>query len=242
MHQPETITAPDELSIRIGGNDVPMRLFHNPRARRYILRITADGAIRVTIPRGGSAREARAFAEAQRDWLARQANRRPEPPLLPLEWTEGTQVLYHGTWLALDIVNFDGRSAARLGGLVVPIPDSTIDNVRPHVEAALRRQARQALSARTTTLAARHGFSPSRITIRGQRSRWGSCSPRGTISLNWRLIHAPQSVQDYLIIHELCHLKELNHSPRFWRKVAALCPAHRESEAWLRRHQALITG
>jgi predicted metal-dependent hydrolase len=72
--------------------------------------------------------------------------------------------------------------------------------------------------------------------VRNQRSRWGSCSRRGTISLNWRLIQTPVSVRDYVILHELAHLKEMNHSKRFWREVARLCPDYKEAENWLKRH------
>jgi predicted metal-dependent hydrolase len=79
-----------------------------------------------------------------------------------------------------------------------------------------------------------------RISIRNQRSRWGSCSRRGTISLNWRLIQAPPAVRDYLILHELAHFREMNHSQRFWREVARLCPQFAEAERWLNQHSDLL--
>ena len=78
------------------------------------------------------------------------------------------------------------------------------------------------------------------MTVRNQRSRWGSCSRRGTISLNWRLIQAPVFVRDYLILHELAHLKEMNHSRRFWREVARLCPDFAQAERWLKEHASLL--
>jgi len=79
-----------------------------------------------------------------------------------------------------------------------------------------------------------------RITVRNQRSRWGSCSRRGTISLNWRLVQTPVFVRDYLVLHELAHLKEMNHSRRFWDEVARLCPGFREAERWLKQHSRLL--
>jgi predicted metal-dependent hydrolase len=79
-----------------------------------------------------------------------------------------------------------------------------------------------------------------RVTVRNQRSRWGSCSRHGTISLNWRLIQTPTHVQDYIILHELCHLREMNHSARFWREVERVCPNSAAAERWLNQHSALL--
>ena len=78
------------------------------------------------------------------------------------------------------------------------------------------------------------------VTVRNQRSRWGSCSGTGTISLNWRLVQTPDSVRDYIIYHELAHLREMNHSDRFWARVAETCPGWREAERWLKRHGSLV--
>ena len=79
-----------------------------------------------------------------------------------------------------------------------------------------------------------------RITVRNQRSRWGSCSVKGTISLNWRLIQTPPFVQDYIILHELMHLREMNHSRRYWRCVEQVCPNYRNAEAWLKQNKNLL--
>jgi predicted metal-dependent hydrolase len=92
------------------------------------------------------------------------------------------------------------------------------------------------LTQRTLELAAQVGEQINRVSIRNQRSRWGSCSLRRTISLNWRLIQTPPFVVDYIILHELMHLRQMNHSRRFWAEVEKVCPAWREAEAWLRRH------
>jgi predicted metal-dependent hydrolase len=96
------------------------------------------------------------------------------------------------------------------------------------------------LTARTCELANQHHIAIRRVSVRNQRSRWGSCSRRGTISLNWRLVQAPVFVRDYIILHELAHVKELNHSPRFWREVERLCPDFAEAERWLRGHSSLL--
>ena len=92
------------------------------------------------------------------------------------------------------------------------------------------------LPARCMDLARQHGLAVTRVTIRNQRSRWGSCSSRGAIALNWRLVQMPAAVSDYVILHELMHLKQPNHSRRFWREVASVCEGWREAEQWLRAH------
>jgi len=99
--------------------------------------------------------------------------------------------------------------------------------------AALAR-ARKELPARLLELAAQHGLTVSKVSIRNQQWRWGSCSPSGHICLNWRLVDMPPPVRDYVIIHELMHLKRMDHSRRFWTLVEAACPDYQAARAWLR--------
>jgi predicted metal-dependent hydrolase len=101
----------------------------------------------------------------------------------------------------------------------------------------LRARALCELPDRLRQLADQFGLRVARISIRNQQSRWGSCSPNGHICLNWRLVAMPDWVRDYVIIHELMHLKRLDHSPRFWKLVAAACPAYQDARAWLRKYQ-----
>jgi predicted metal-dependent hydrolase len=96
--------------------------------------------------------------------------------------------------------------------------------------------AKRELPARCLTLAAAHGLTVSRVVVRNQRSRWGSCSTRASIALNWRLIQMPAQVSDYVVLHELMHLRQGNHSRKFWREVESVCPEWRDAERWLRKH------
>src|SRR5207342_1840733 len=96
-------------------------------------------------------------------------------------------------------------------------------------------RAKAELPARLLALAAAHGLQVTRVSVRNQRWRWGSCSRRGHICLNWRLVRMPSSVRDYLMIHELMHLKRMDHSPQFWKLVAAACPDYEAARVWLRR-------
>jgi len=106
----------------------------------------------------------------------------------------------------------------------------------PEVEQALKAQAHRELPPRLLELAAQHGLTVNGISIRAQRSRWGSCSPRGHIALNYRLMLMPPDVREYILIHELMHLKQADHSRKFWRLVEAACPGFRDAERWLRRN------
>jgi predicted metal-dependent hydrolase len=92
------------------------------------------------------------------------------------------------------------------------------------------------VAPRLDAACARAGTAYSRLQIRGQRTRWASCSSTGAMSFNWRLLLAPAEILDYVVEHEVAHLERLDHSPRFWRLLASRCPDWREHEAWLRRH------
>jgi predicted metal-dependent hydrolase len=171
----------------------PVLVFvRHPRARRYLIRVTDAGTVRVTVPRWGSKREAAAFAEREHAWIEKQLRERAERP------------------------NDEPHSSPR----------------------ALLARARKELPPRLLELAARHGLIVTRVSIRNQRWRWGSCSRSGHICLNWRLVTMPEEVRDYVLIHELMHLKRMDHSPKFWKLVAAACPAYKEARAWLRSQSA----
>jgi hypothetical protein len=106
----------------------------------------------------------------------------------------------------------------------------------PDVERAFRARAARELPARLLELAVERGLQVSRVSVRNQRWRWGSCSPNGHICLNWRLVTMPAWVRDYVLIHELMHLRRLDHSPTFWKFVAAACPEYQEARRYLRSH------
>ena len=129
----------------------------------------------------------------------------------------------HRGWIAGE----RARQVPRLG--LEPAAVSEVD---------ARRAVRELVTMLAEEEAEALGVSYRRIEVRGQRTRWGSCSSRGTLSFNWRLVLAPFEVLDYVVVHELCHLREANHSPRFWRLVAERRPGWREQRAWLREHGA----
>jgi predicted metal-dependent hydrolase len=110
------------------------------------------------------------------------------------------------------------------------------EEIRGALENWYRRQAKEHIGERTASLAAQHGFEYARVKIRGQRTRWGSCSSKGNLNFNWKLMMVPSAGVDYVIIHELCHLRELNHSSHFWALVQELCPNYKYWVRWLKEH------
>ena len=190
---------------------IPVLVFvRHPRARRYVIRVTDERTVRVTVPRWGSRRAAAAFAAGQHAWIDKQLRRAQAERDLRERRTA------------------NGRSVG---------PD---DEREPAIveQRVMIVRAKKELPARLLELAARHSLTVSRVSIRNQRWRWGSCSRSGHICLNWRLVTMPEDVRDYVLIHELMHLKRMDHSPKFWKLVADACPPYKEARAWLRRHGA----
>jgi predicted metal-dependent hydrolase len=126
----------------------------------------------------------------------------------------------------------DGAAIVRYGDRRISIEAGA--ELRPAIEADLRELARSELIRRLHELAAAHDLVPGAVSIRDQRSRWGSCARNGNIALNFRLVQMPAAVRDYVLLHELMHIRQQNHSRRFWRLVEAVCPAFRDAERWLR--------
>ncbi len=226
----------NEIFLAVGGRQIPVVILRNPRARRYVLRLRPDGSARVTVPRGGSVAEAQRFAERNQPWLARQIQRQDARPKISTEWRVGTEIFFRGTLVKIDpgsngVICFAGENikVANLGA-----------DLRPAVERHFRRLAAKELPPKILEFAARHELTVRLVSVRNQKSRWGSCSRRGTISLNWRLIQTPEFVRDYILLHELMHLRQMNHSPRYWREVERVCPDYEIAERWLKQHASLL--
>jgi len=219
-------------AVVVDGRPLPVVVTRHRRARRYLVRVTDDGRIRLTVPARASVGAGVRFVEAQTDWIAGEWRRMRDAAC----WDEGTPVWYRGVREPLRYAP-DG---IRVGDLHV-VADLTgaghpqADQIRTLVHTAMRRVATDELVRHTREVAAAIGAEPSRVVVRNQQTRWGSCSSRGVVSLNWRLIQMPPDVSDYVIRHEFVHLAHPDHSRRFWRAVEAICPDWRAGEAWLRR-------
>ncbi|MFH1498663.1 MAG: M48 family metallopeptidase [Verrucomicrobiota bacterium] len=209
------------------------------KARNYRLTLRKDGVAVAIIPARGSEREARRFVDQHQDWLARARARQAARPRAASTWPVGTHILWRGELTEIRRAADGDRPAVCLAADVFRVP-ALAGDLRPTLESHFQRQAKIELTARTWELSALTGVEIKEVTVRNQRTRWGSCSTSGVISLNWRLIQAPYSVRDYIVYHELMHVKEMNHSARFWARVAEVCPDWEAAEHWLKRNGSLL--
>ncbi len=204
------------------------------RARR--IRVTVDPArgVEVVLPRRAHEREAAAALSELRPWIERRVGELARAQAAVS--ARGQSVPYLGA--TLRTLPERGRTRVHRRGdeLLVPAGPERV----PALERWYRRAARSEVRARLDRACVAAGTSYSKLTIRGQRTRWASCSRGGAMSFNWRLLLAPEPVLDYVVWHEVCHLDIMDHSPRFWALLASRCPDYREQSRWLRRHGATL--
>lgn len=225
--------------LKIDGEPVPVLLKLNPRARQLIVRVhPSTGEVVVVAPSRRALSHAMEFARKQSDWIAQRLENVPEPMPLGL----GRRVLYRGeehmirygeagkhpVWIERGedgrIIRVNGRS----------------EHAARRVLDFLKREARRVLDARAMYYAEILGVKPARVTVRDTSSRWGSCSSTRNLSFSWRLILAPAFVLEYVVAHEVAHLREMNHGRRFWRLVEELVGNVERPQAWLNENGGLL--
>jgi predicted metal-dependent hydrolase len=214
-------------------NDIPYTVRRSTRARRVRVNVHAHAGVEVVLPARAPERAAASAVSELRPWIERRLGE-AEEALARIAARAGT-VPYLGT--PLELVPQVGRTRAHRRGerLLVPAGDA-----RSALERYYRRAARAEIAPRLDRATALAGRSYSGLSIRGQRTRWASCSAGGRMSFNWRLLLAPERVLDYVVWHEVCHLQILDHSPRFWALLERRWPGYREDRDWLRRNGATL--
>ena len=209
--------------LRIDGRAVEVTMRLNPRARRLIVKVhPSTGEVTVVAPSQRSLDRALDFARGEGPWIARQLQRVPRIPF------RGVECMVLQAEAGRGSVWQDEDGQIRVRGRAEHAPRRLLD--------FLKREARRTLDERSMQFAARLGTKPRRVAVRDTASRWGSCSVTGSISYSWRLIFAPGFVLDYVVAHEVAHLIEMNHGPRFWRLVKSLTPDIVAPQVWLRKN------
>ncbi len=231
-------------------DEIPYTVRRSKRARRVRVTVDPQDGVQVVLPVRAPAREAASAVAQLRGWIERRLEE-AEAVRASIA-ARGDTVPYLGADLRL--VPEPGRSRVHRRGGVLLVPgvepsraaspgarlELGVPDVRDALERWYRRQARVEIAPRLDAAASALGRAYTTLSIRGQRTRWGSCSATGAMSFNWRLLLAPEPVLDYVVWHEACHLAHLDHSPRFWRLVARHCPGYEEPRRWLRRHGATL--
>jgi len=209
------------------------RIRRSERARRVRVTVDPDGSVTVTLPRRAPERAAKEAVQELAPWIARR-RRVFARAAAEIARPAGT-VPYLGEPLTLQPQ--PGRERVHRRGDVLLVPER---EPRPALERFYRRAARAEFRARLDAATARAGARYTGLTIRGQRTRWASCSSEGAMSFNWRLLLAPVEILDYVVEHEVCHLEVMDHSPRFWALLESRVPEWRAHAAWLRRYGSTL--
>ena len=222
---------------------IPYTIRRSARARRARILVDGDG-VEVVVPNRFPLRDVEGFVEEKRPWIERTLRRmrESESDFPPAMLEHGGDLPYLGERLQLAVRRERGRVRPHVargeGLLVVKLPPG--GDLRGALEAWFRRQARTEVADRLDAAVARAGTSYTSLQIRGQRTRWASCSTSGAMSFNWRLLLAPPEIVDYVVEHEVAHLEIHDHSEDFWALLASRSPGWREHERWLRRHGHLL--
>lgn len=212
-----------------------VRIIRKPRLRSLRLAVVDERTVSVTVPLWYSDGQVHDLLERKKRWITKHLTR-----LRTLAQTRAATAdtaLLHGKRYAIafreemdDDVSFDDAEG------IVFVRGGYRASMKRALERWYRAYAETIIPARTREIAAQHGYEVGAIAIRGQRTRWGSCSSSGNLSFNWKLVQAPLAVLDYVICHELAHLRIMSHSKEFWRMTEHLCPRYREAKLWLRQH------
>ncbi|HEX9057167.1 MAG TPA: SprT family zinc-dependent metalloprotease [Ktedonobacterales bacterium] len=234
--------APQSHSVTLGGRHIPYTLKVSARARRLRLIVRPGSGLEVVVPRGAPLSAHEPFLREKEQWILTTLDRiaRETAAAAPAPLITGRRLPFAGRELTL-VVRADGpagRYRVGLSGdtLTVTLPGGDQEQARVALEMWYRRQAAVIFADRLQIGNRAYGFTYQRVSIKEQKSRWGSCSKLGNLNFNWRLLLAPLPVLDYVVVHELCHLKELNHGPRFWKLVGRGCPDYAVHRRWLRLH------
>lgn len=234
LFTPPAAGGPKKSSLLIDGDEVPVTLRRNRNARRYILRLDEQSqGVVITVPASGSERQAMEFAASHGVWIRKQLASATDNisfadgntvPLRDTDYLIVHQLGKRGTvWLAAA----DKPEIHVAGGA---------EHIARRVKDWLKSEARRDLLEASIRYARLMDTKFTRVSVRDQSTRWGSCSSAGTLSYSWRLIFTPPFVLDYVAAHEVAHLLEMNHGPRFWSQVKAHCPATDRARRWLKTH------
>lgn len=206
------------------------------KRRTLSLQVTSGAEVIVRAPEKLSEKRILHFIEQKRDWILQKQEEARAAFQPPKQFLEGEEFLYLGRRLKLRIADLE-RAPVVLAGEELVVSRDYHSEAAVFVERWYRREARRILTERVHHFSRLTGHVFSEIKITGARTRWGSCSPSGTLSFSWRLIMAPLAAVDYVAVHELVHLEEKNHSQNFWKKIERIVPDYPAHLEWLRRNE-----
>lgn len=233
-------TAKGKYSIILAGQSISYDIKRSPKAKHIRLEVRSETGLTVIIPRLYNAGELPALIKKKQRWIlekiAKYNNNQTSRQSNTVK--NGDSVLYLGQGFeVVGVQSYKNHVTMNVESNRLEVGMKT-DNrgLSVILEGWYRKQAANLIEEKAKKLCVRMGITYNRISIRGQKTRWGSCSKQGNLSFNWKLIMAPEPVVDYVIIHELAHLIEMNHSKRFWQIVENNCPNWSDHRKWLKEH------
>lgn len=229
-------TSPVEERLHeVAGRSLPLRIVENHRARRLTLRIDSGGrGLRITVPPGMARRDVERFLHSHQGWLEQRLAKVPLRPnvrpgiKLPLRGVPHLVVHHVGTRGTVEISHDNAGPILIVHGERAHLPRRLAD--------FLKREAKRDIGRLVEKHTAKIGKRAKSIRLKDTTSRWGSCTSEGNLSFSWRIMMAPPAVINYLVAHEVAHLKEMNHGPKFWKLCEKLCPDTELCRAWLKRN------
>lgn len=233
--RPAPRAVPLERTHVVADRELPLRIVENDRAKRLTLRIDAGGkGLRITIPPGLARGEVERFLDRHQGWLETKLAKVPDRPQV----RPGIRLPLRG--VPHLIVHEPGRRGTVTQGEEDGAPALLVHGERRHLPRRLadflKREAKRDIEALVAKHTASVGRPAKAIRFKDTSSRWGSCTADGSLSFSWRIMMAPPTVIDYLVAHEVAHLREMNHGPKFWALCRELCPRTEEARAWLKRN------
>lgn len=235
----------ERRDLDINGRIIFYTLRRSFQARRLRLEISPNTGLAVVVPHSYSLRHLPDFLEARKRWISRQLTRLEQEKTMPSpkQLAPGAALPYLGRDLFLvKQEKLRGHDVYRQEDKLIVQSDLFANGLlEPALERWYRAEAAVLITGIADRLSSRIGIGYRRIIIRGQKTRWASCSRTKRLSFNWKLIMAPEPVIEYVVIHELLHLQEMNHSEKFWELVARHCPRWREHKKWLKQHESDLT-
>ncbi len=213
---------------------IEIHKFVRSKRKTLSLIVEPDGTLTVRAPLRMKKADIQKFVEEKQDWIKRKQARALEDAPTPRRYVDGETFTYLGEEILLRIVP-DGKPALVMDG-VFKLTKSSQPLAKSYFEAWYKKQARVVLTERVVHFARSRKVKPGRIRISSAKTRWGSCSPKKTLSFTWRLVMAPLEIIDYVVVHELCHLEEMNHSKAFWARVEGILPDYKARRKWLKEN------
>jgi hypothetical protein len=235
------------MNLDLGNNqDIPITVIRTDRKKTVSIKII-EGNVHVIVPKTLSDRKIHQFVQQKANWIRQRLHQQQAiKPFKPKKFVSGEAFAYLGRNYRLELYQGDpGEVKLKHGRFVLLVPESLKgDDRAEYIKTQLIRwyvdHANQQLREKSQRYARLIGVSPKSVTVKHYKSRWGSCSIHGDVFYNWRIIMAPHRIVDYLVVHELCHLKHHNHSPRYWRNVEVVMPDHLECRDWLKNNGTSI--